>query len=545
MLSHLFIKNYVLIQEISVTLSDRFNVFTGETGAGKSLLVDALNFVSGQRSSASIVGKHGQRALVEATFIVSDNKYLKTDLRDRGYIDDEDDVMIVTREMNQDGKNTCRINGRVVTVSVLRELTSLCLDIHSQHETQYLLNENHQQNLLDSFMNKPEVLAEYQKEFQEYARNNEAIRVLKDTKLDRDELEFSKYQLKELTSLNFSQNEYESIKSELYELENYEKTKSQLNTIEDTLTRSKDVLSDLFRIKDLFSALPNLQETYNDIYYRLEDISRDVSTSNQATVFDEYRFNELQDRVFKYNQSIRKHGSLDAIFSKISDLQNRINNVENQEEILSDLEAKGEVIRARLAKSSVTLKNARIEAAKQLEAMIVEQCIDLLLENVRFRIDIYDTDYRSNGSTATRFMVSMNKGEDLGLLSTVASGGELSRVMLALKVIFSKIQGITTLVFDEIDTGVSGRVALRIGEKMKEISKDAQVLTITHLSTVAACAHHHYLISKSQDDSGTLTSINILNDEARVRNLALMMSGSDDIDSLKAAHKLLEQGQSL
>lgn len=545
MLSHLFIKNYVLIQEISVTLSDRFNVFTGETGAGKSLLVDALNFVSGQRSSASIVGKHGQRALVEATFIVSDSKYLKTDLLDRGYIDDEDDVMIVTREMNQDGKNTCRINGRVVTVSVLRELTSLCLDIHSQHETQYLLNENHQQNLLDSFMNKPEVLAEYQKEFQEYARNNEAIRVLKDTKLDRDELEFSKYQLKELTSLNFSQNEYESIKSELYELENYEKTKSQLNTIEDTLTRSKDVLSDLFRIKDLFSALPNLQEAYNDIYYRLEDISRDVSTSNQATVFDEYRFNELQDRVFKYNQSIRKHGSLDAIFSKISDLQNRINNVENQEEILSDLEAKGEVIRARLAKSSVTLKNARIEAAKQLEAMIVEQCIDLLLENVRFRIDIYDTDYRSNGSTATRFMVSMNKGEDLGLLSTVASGGELSRVMLALKVIFSKIQGITTLVFDEIDTGVSGRVALRIGEKMKEISKDAQVLTITHLSTVAACAHHHYLISKSQDDSGTLTSINILNDEARVRNLALMMSGSDDIDSLKAAHKLLEQGQSL
>ncbi|AMC93335.1 hypothetical protein AOC36_04895 [Erysipelothrix larvae] len=545
MLVNLYIKNYILIQELSVSLSDRFNVFTGETGAGKSLVVDALNFVTGERSKSSVVGKHGNRALVEASFSVSPTSSFYKELELLGYIESEDDLVIVSREISKDGRNVCRINGRTVNVSTMKDVLSKTLDIHSQHETQYLLNTTHQLKLLDMYLNDSKYLQHYQETFHKYKQIVDEIHRLKTTTLSGYELEFAKTQLNEIEAFKPSSDEYEAIRLEIKQLDDYEKNKSLLNDIESTLTGSKDVLGSLFSIKDHFNMLSDLKEGFDDVYYRLEDISYQVSKINSETSFDAIVYEKLQDRLYKYNQMIRKYLSLEGLFEKKKELETMIHAVEHHDQLMEDLDIELKKVEDLLAQDARLLRNARVDASKRLIQEVVGQCRDLMLENVRFDISFDDIDYSESGKDRIVFMVSMNKGEALQPLASAASGGELSRVMLAMKVIFSKLQGITTLVFDEIDTGVSGKVSLKIGEKMKTISKDTQVLTITHYGTVAACAHNHYLIEKSEDHDHTITSVKRLKTKERVHELALMMSGNEEEASLLAASQLFEQGQSL
>lgn len=544
MLVSLYIKNFILIEEISVDLSDRFNAFTGETGAGKSLFVDALNFVSGERSTQNVVGTHSDSAYVEAGFF-TDNSNAISILEDMGFEIDPNEVTVFSREMNKNGRSISKINGRVVNQKSVREVLAYVLDIHSQHETQYLMNNSNHIYLLDSFINDDKNLLDYKDAFHAYKEKLEAIEVFKSTQFDAQEIEVAKEVLKELDAFKPSVEDYEITNQSLSEMENFEKTKAVFNKIEDTLSKDTNVLNDLYDLIEPFESIEPLSERYRDLYYQLEDISYEISRMNDGFYFNEYEFENLNNRMDQYTQYIRKYGSVEALLDKQNKYQTMISNVDHYEDFLTDLNNEKEALYHELVKKADVLSNQRKEFALRLETLIVRELHDLMLENAVFKVDIASAAFTEMGQDRVVFMVSMNKGVAVSMLSKVASGGELSRLMLGLKVIFSDIQGISTLIFDEIDAGVSGRVAFRIGEKMKDIAKKAQVISITHLPAVAACADHHFLISKQEHNNVTKTHIAQIQNEARMEHLALMMTGNLNDKSIQAARDILEQGQAI
>lgn len=544
MLVSLYIKNFILIEEISVDLSDRFNAFTGETGAGKSLFVDALNFVSGERSTQDVVGTHSDSAYVEAGFF-TDNSNAISILEDMGFEIDPNEVTVFSREMNKNGRSISKINGRVVNQKSVREVLAYVLDIHSQHETQYLMNNSNHIYLLDSFINDDKNLLDYKDAFHAYKEKLEAIEVFKSTQFDAQEIEVAKEVLKELDAFKPSVEDYEITNQSLSEMENFEKTKAVFNKIEDTLSKDTNVLNDLYDLIEPFESIEPLSERYRDLYYQLEDISYEISRMNDGFYFNEYEFENLNNRMDQYTQYIRKYGSVEALLDKQNKYQTMISNVDHYEDFLTDLNNEKESLYHELVKKADVLSNQRKEFALRLETLIVRELHDLMLENAVFKVDIASAAFTEMGQDRVVFMVSMNKGVAVSMLSKVASGGELSRLMLGLKVIFSDIQGISTLIFDEIDAGVSGRVAFRIGEKMKDIAKKAQVISITHLPAVAACADHHFLISKQEHNNVTKTHIAQIQNGARMEHLALMMTGNLNDKSIQAARDILEQGQAI
>ena len=544
MLVSLYIKNFILIEEISVDLSDRFNAFTGETGAGKSLFVDALNFVSGERSTQNVVGTHSDSAYVEAGFF-TDNSNAISILEDMGFEIDPNEVTVFSREMNKNGRSISKINGRVVNQKSVREVLAYVLDIHSQHETQYLMNNSNHIYLLDSFINDDKNLLDYKDAFHAYKEKLEAIEVFKSTQFDAQEIEVAKEVLKELDAFKPSVEDYEITNQSLSEMENFEITKAVFNKIEDTLSKDTNVLNDLYDLIEPFESIEPLSERYRDLYYQLEDISYEISRMNDGFYFNEYEFENLNNRMDQYTQYIRKYGSVEALLDKQNKYQTMISNVDHYEDLLTDLNNEKEALYHELVKKANVLSNQRKKSARHLETLVVKELHDLMLENAVFKVDITSSPFTEMGQDRIVFMVSMNKGVAVSMLSKVASGGELSRLMLGLKVIFSDIQGISTLIFDEIDAGVSGRVAFRIGEKMKDIAKKAQVISITHLPAVAACADHHFLISKQEHNNVTKTHIAQIQNEARMEHLALMMTGNLNDKSIQAARDILEQGQAI
>lgn len=541
MLIHLQIRNFILIKEISVDLSNNFNVFTGETGAGKSLFVDALNFVSGQRSSASVVGKYGNSAYVEAVFSFPVHAPIMRELEEKGFIDDVHDNVIFSREMNQDGRNIIRINAKAVNLTTMRDLLELALDIHSQHETQYLLNDRNHRMLLDTYMNQASLIESYQTLYKQYQSKIKELEAFEKSVYNDDEIAFAKFQIQEIEGLNPSVEDYNALVERLNELENYEKVKGRYNHIESILNEKPNVLGVMYDLLSHFESMGDLKESYTDVYYQVEDITHELIRRNSALLFDEYEFTTLQDRMGLYFKHIRKHGSIESFMEHYDGLVRFIENIDMFEERLVDYKNEIASLLDEVEKTASLIHEARVVAASSLEAAVVRELHDLLLENAVFKIEVEESNLNNFGSDTVTFKVSMNKGMRLESLSKVASGGELSRVMLGLKVIFSTVQGISLLVFDEIDTGVSGKVALRIGEKMRQIADDIQVISITHLPTVAASATHHFLINKEEGLDETSTSVSLLTEDERISQLALMMSGNVRDESMKAAAELLDE----
>lgn len=540
MLQSLYIKNFILIKEIQLELSDNFNVFTGETGAGKSLFVDALGFVSGERSSSSVVGPNDDKAQVEAVFSLESSNLIER-LKEMGLYDQEDDWIIFNREMNKNGRSVSRINGRIVNLKDVREVLALILDIHSQHDTHYLLDERRHLELLDSFINDDAKLNTYQSIYQEYLNKLAEIEDLENDRLSGDELEFSKFLLEEINELKPSIDDYKETDEKLKSLENFEKHKQTYNQIEDVLSNETNILGDLYNLMTHFSDIDSLNQRFKDVYYELEDIAHNVSRINNDFNFDEYEYQNLNERMSQYTTLIRKYSSIDGLISKKNELETKINNADYYDDILIDLQNDLKEIDQRLNKAANDLSKYRQDKAKGLEKLVIKNLNDLMLENAEFVLEFSKQDYRQNGIDKVKFLISLNKGIQPASLSKVASGGELSRVMLALKVIFSEIQNISTLIFDEIDTGVSGRVAVKIGEKMNDIAKTTQVISITHLPAVAACAKNHYLITKDELSDTNITDVLLIDGVDRIEHLALMMSGIINEDTKNAARKLLEK----
>lgn len=548
MLTNLYIKNFILIDELNIDFSDGFNVFTGETGAGKSIFIDGISCLVGSKLTSSVIKNGQDKAVIEGVFTVNDR--LSQKLKEAGY---DDDSFIVTREITKDGKSTIRLNQRVTTLSFVRDCLAQEVDIHCQHDNQYLLNDKYHLSLLDNYCQINDKLDELKSLYKSYKDIVKEYDKLNETTFNQSQLEIIKYQLNELEKLNLNdENEDEHLQEQLKSISEIEKNQKTIEKIEDLFNGDEGILSQLYeftKLADNLNSLDGIQDKIKDIvdaYYNISDDYEQISRSLKQNSIDQDQVEELNQRLFDLQRAKRKYNtSLSGLIELKNDLVKQIESYDNKDFILNKLAKQKEEAYKKYEKEALKIRDIRKEKAKQLDQTIAEQLKDLSLPNAKFETVFSEDDPTDKGLDKVIFMISMNKGLPLQPLNKVASGGELSRLMLGLKVIFAKLQGTSLIIFDEIDTGVSGAVALNIGIKMANLAKSIQVFSVTHLPSVAACGQNHYLISKSSNEFTTTSNIHKLNEEERIEQLALMANASLTDNAKIAAKELLEKARLL
>ena len=550
MLKSLYIKNYILIDELRLDFKSGFSVFTGETGAGKSILIDAIGLLMGERFSSDLIRHGNDKSILEAVFITQ-NKYIQSILEQIG-IDLESDELIITRELTRDGRSTNRVNNRSVTVNILKDLSVFLVDIHSQNDTQYLLNNKYHLNLLDAYKPNLELLNEVKSLYHDYDSLRKELANKEKTEYNPDDLEFLEFQINEIDQANLVENEDTELENKQKMMLSFEKISTRLKSALDLLDESDgvslkfhDALKHLHFIDEM-DDVKKVSEELNDIYYVLNDKIAELKHSYHSLSYDEDSFNAIQDRLFSINRLKKKYGkSINLIFEHKQKLIERVNMIQNRQEVLDLLRSQLNKAYSAFYDKAILLSDFRKSQATSLKIAIIKEIRDLYLDKAQFEIEFKENEGSSTGIDNVEFLISMNPGESLKPLIKVASGGELSRLMLGMKVIFNQLQNIETVIFDEIDSGVSGRVATAIGQKMSRLSKTAQVFSVTHLGQVAACSHSHYYVSKNQTSDITNTNIHELNVEGRINELSMISSGTLNPASIKAAEELFNTNQSL
>lgn len=550
MLSEIYVKDFVLIDNVNLPFCAGMSAFTGETGAGKSLLIDAIGILCGDRINTAMIKQGKERAVIEGVFEISPTHPLTALLSLEGY-ELEDNTLIVQRSFGIDGKSSAKLNHRTTTVSFIRKVLSSLIDIHSQHDSQYLLNPRFHLQLLDNYCGEAELLKQVGEAFEDYNQIAVKLQEALESDYNEDDLEFLTYQLNEIDEADIKENELNELEEEQRRFSAFEKISSALHQCTALLNNDSGAnpavyeAARLLELIDEDEVIVAAHDKLLEIYYALEDQYQVLYQYMDTMEYDEQRVNEVNERIFQIRKILRKYGGdIDAVIEKRADLEQKIDQILHRSDYIKKQEALKKAAYDKFYQAAQTLHELRVEKAKTLEQQIVSQLRDLHLENARFHVEIHTHEGNRQGIDHVQFLISMNKGEALRALQTTASGGELSRLMLGLKTIFSRLQGIETIIFDEIDTGVSGSVAFAIGKKMQQLSKDTQVFCVTHLSQVAACADHHFLVEKSQNEQGTTTAIRELSNEERVEQLALIASDSTSEHALSAARELLTKAQS-
>ncbi len=550
MLSEIYVKDFVLIDNVNLPFCEGMSAFTGETGAGKSLLIDAIGILCGDRINTAMIKQGKERAVIEGVFEISPTHPLTALLSLEGY-ELEDNTLIVQRSFGIDGKSSAKLNHRTTTVSFIRKVLSSLIDIHSQHDSQYLLNPRFHLQLLDNYCGETELLKQVGEAFEDYNQIAVKLQEALESDYNEDDLEFLTYQLNEIDEADIKENELNELEEEQRRFSAFEKISSALHQCTALLNNDSGAnpavyeAARLLELIDEDEVIVAAHDKLLEIYYALEDQYQVLYQYMDTMEYDEQRVNAVNERIFQIRKILRKYGGdIDAVIEKRADLEQKIDQILHRSDYIKKQEALKKAAYDKFYQAAQTLHELRVEKAKTLEQQIVSQLRDLHLENARFHVEIHTHEGNRQGIDHVQFLISMNKGEALRALQTTASGGELSRLMLGLKTIFSRLQGIETIIFDEIDTGVSGSVAFAIGKKMQQLSKDTQVFCVTHLSQVAACADHHFLVEKSQNEQGTTTAIRELSNEERVEQLALIASDSTSEHALSAARELLTKAQS-
>lgn len=547
MLTQMYVKDFVLIDDMRIEFMEGMSTFTGETGAGKSLLIDAIGILRGDRIHASMVKQGKEKAIVEGVFTIHPNHPAYTLLQESGY-DMEEETLIIQRVFTKDGKSISRMNHRTTTVSLIRAVLSTLLDIHSQHDTQYLLNNKFHLSLLDSYCHEDVLKSDVKRLYLVYQDIKKALEDALQHEYNEDDLEFLTFQLNELIEADIKEGELEELLDEQKKLMAFEKISKNLQLAIDLLNGDHGANSSIYQacrhLEPLHEdeLLVKAHDRLLELYYGLNEQYGNLYTYVEQMEFDEVRANEINERIFLINKIMRKYGSnLIKLKEKEEELQQKIDSILHRADYLKKQEASLKTAYEAFYEQAKKLHDQRIKKAKMLEKQIVGQLRDLHLENAQFYISFKDIEGNMHGIDQVEFFISMNKGEVLRPLQTTASGGELSRLMLGLKTIFTKLQGIETVIFDEIDTGVSGSVAFAIGKKMQHLGHETQVFCVTHLAQVAACAKHHYQVMKQQNHDSTTTSIHELTESERIEQLALIASDSTSSSALSAAQELFDK----
>lgn len=547
MLKELTIKNFAIIEEISVSFSDGLTVLTGETGAGKSIIIDAVHLLSGGRGSQEFIRHGAKKAELEGLFYIQNPQHpVFQKLLDVG-IETDDDSIILRRDINDHGKSVCRVNGKLVTIAILREIGGSLIDIHGQHESQELMDERLHISLLDQFSGSKlhRAKASYLGLFQTYTKfKKELAAVSENEQQIAQKIDLYQYQINEIDTTELIEDEDEKLQLERKKFQNYHKTFERISAAYEALngeTKGLDwvgnAMSELEDVASFDEAYKGQAELVSNTFYSLQELSYQLKSEMDESEFDEERLNVIEERLAVIQLLKRKYGnSIEEIMiyrEKIADeldaLVNRDERIQQRQKALDQV-----VIDLEIEAKELTLY--RKKASKKLSEAIVLQLRELFMEKATFEV-IFNTasNFDKNGKDDVAFYMSTNVGEPAKPISKIASGGELSRMMLALKGIFSKHQGITSIIFDEVDTGVSGRVAQAIAEKIAHISHSSQVLCITHLPQVAAMADQQLLIKKEVTGERTLTKLIEVIGKSRVQEVSRMMSGAE-ITTLTLEH---------
>ncbi|PCF42691.1 DNA repair protein RecN [Staphylococcus delphini] len=556
MLQSLSIKQFAIIDTLDIQFSDGLTVLSGETGAGKSIIIDAIGQLIGMRASSEFV-RHGEKkAIIEGIFDIDDAKDAIRQLETLG-IDINEDFLIVKREIFSSGKSICRINNQTVTLQDLRQVMQALLDIHGQHETQSLLKQKYHVELLDRYADG-EYIEELQQYAQSYRQHQEKIKELEALEsadqalLQR--LDLMKFQYDELKEAHLKDGEIEQLETDIKRIQNSENLSLALNAAYVTLTDEHAITDRLYtlstELQNVNQILPEtfekLKEEVDQFYYTLEDAKHQIYEEINQTEFDEQYLNELESRMNLLNNLKRKYGKdisdLMIYQEKIAD---EINKIENYEESTSKLREEIQQLSQQVQEDGQKLSKARRIVARQLRDRIVNEIQYLQMKDANLEISFkpYEAPQK-DGLERIEFLISPNKGEPLKSLNKIASGGELSRIMLALKSIFVRARGQTAILFDEVDSGVSGQAAQKMAEKMKDIASVIQVICISHLPQVASMSDHHLYISKHEKDDRTTTTVRELTGDARIDEIARMISGATVTELTRQnAKEMIEQNQ--
>lgn len=566
MLQELSIKNFAIIDALTLSFEAGLTVLTGETGAGKSIIIDAIQLLTGGRGSSEFV-RHGEnRAEIEGLFLVEDGHSCMERAREFG-IEIEEGMVILRRDISKTGKSVCRINGKLVTISVLREIGSTLIDIHSQHETQELLNETYHLPLLDQY-GQSEIetaLLDYEKLYKKYeAVYGRLKRMNENDQQLAQRLDLIQFQHEEIQNAGLRLHEDEELAEEKRKLVNFERLFESLNTGYEALAGEQHgldwlslAMSHLETAAEVDGGLSDILESVQSCFYTLEDMSRSIRSRLDGLEFDPERLNVIEARLNEINQLKRKYGStIEEILEYGSKIEEEIESIVNRDHHVELLQKELQTVKRDLYLEAKQLSDLRKKWAGKLTENIHSELKQLYMDKTKFEVrflatadDYYEADdipFRRDGLDQVEFYISTNPGEPLKPLAKTASGGELSRIMLALKTIFSRHQGITSVIFDEVDTGVSGRVAQAIAEKIYHISVHSQVLCITHLPQVAAMADTHLLIMKETEKGRTRTKVRPLGQEEKIKEIGRMISGVEMTELTRQhAKELLELAEAI
>lgn len=546
MLESILIKNFAIIDNLEISFNTGMAVLTGETGAGKSIIIDAIGQLIGQRTQISLIKEGCDSAFIEGIFDIKHRDTLKELLEE--YDIDYDDKLVVSKKFDRDGKTTIKLNYRRVSSTILKKILPVFIDIHSQFDTQSLFEQKNHRAILDGYLDKDieSLLIEYQTAYKQYLDLKKIYKTKLEEEYSDEQLDYYQAQLasiKEIDIDNF--NEEELIKTK-NQLQDYEKTNQYIQNFKNLINGNmglnqllNDANSQLTYLQDneLFSELVS---KFNDLYYEISEISEEIQTTADNINYDYDLLTTVQDQLFKFNGLKRKYGnSLEDILEARATLEAKINNFNNREEIIKELRNKIDQLEERLKTLAYDIHKVRTRGAKDFNLEITQQLQDLYLPNVTFKVDIKETQFNQYGMDDVCFLISTNVGVTVQPIQKVASGGELSRIMLAIKTAVLKYSEIETIIFDEVDTGVSGKIAEAIGIKMHEIAKNIQVLAITHLSQVASQAEEHFLIEKTATSDRTFVSVESLDFESSIKELAKMISGKNITpESIDLARKI-------
>lgn len=538
MLQTLSIKQFAIIDELDINFSDGLTVMSGETGSGKSIIIDAIGQLIGMRASSDYV-RHGEKkAIIEGIFDIDESKDAINILESLA-IDVDEDFLLVKREIFSSGKSICRINNQIVTLQDLRKVMQELLDIHGQHETQSLLKQKYHLQLLDDYADNQysDLLNQYQLSYNQYKNKRKELEELESADqalLQR--LDLMKFQLEELTEASLKEGEVDQLESDIKRIQNSEKLNLALNNAHQVLTDESAIPDRLYELSNYLQTINDivpekfvrLKEDINQFYYLLEDAKHEIYDEMANTEFDEQVLNEYESRMNLLNNLKRKYGKdITELIAYQSKLANEIDKIENYEQSTSQLREEIKTLYDEVIDIGKKLSQERRRVARELRDHIVSEIQNLQMKDANLEISFKPLDEPTiEGIEFVEFLISPNRGEPLKSLNKIASGGELSRIMLALKSIFVKSRGQTAILFDEVDSGVSGQAAQKMAEKMRDIAQYIQVICISHLPQVASMSDHHLLISKASNADRTTTQVKELKDENKIDEIARMISGA-------------------
>jgi len=554
MLNQLSVRNVAVIDKLDINLHDGVSVLTGETGAGKSIIIDSINMILGDRANKELVRYGTDKAVVQAVF---DAPKSVINILEENDIDVEDGTVIITRQVTKEGKSVARINGMVVTLNILREISDRLINIHGQHDNQALLTPIRHITFLDAYADNEEYINRYKDIL---SKKREIEKKISSLEMDEQEkmqrIDLLEYQVNEIKKASLEKGEEDDLREQRDIYTNAEQITKSVNEAYMNLYEGDEIQSaydgisiavnEISQISDLNPQLKSIYDTLNEIMYSLEDTAHEIKEFGETVEFDEQTLNEIEERLDLISRLKRKYGnSIEEILEYLKEAESELNDIKLSDERTNELKEELKNITKELKEKGNVLTQRRENAAKVLEENIEKSLHELNMEKSKFKVSIEnDGTFYDNGMDKVEFLISTNPGEPLKPLVKIASGGELSRVMLAIKSILADSDGVDTMIFDEIDTGVSGKAAMSIAKKLAVIAKNKQVICITHLPQLTAMADNHYLIQKNTDGEMASTTLKELDEEGRELELARIIDGGEVTElALSHAKQMLENAK--